>query len=119
MGSVLSGLTRARLRTKFLLAFGLVVLVLVVGAAVDLVRMRSHLTDGRSAISGLGLDSLDAGLVPTMQGAAADLASARSIAHDSPFLSILGVVPGISTQVEGIRDLTDVADELGHEAVTS
>jgi hypothetical protein len=99
---------------------GVVLVALIVlagGAVVDLLRLRADLDAGREAISDLQLDDLDAGLVPTIDEAAAHLRSAERIADGSPFLSVLGAVPGLSTQVDAIRDMTDVADELGRTAV--
>lgn len=113
------GLLAWPLRTKVLVAVGAVGLVLVVGAVVDVVRLRGHLYQGRDALTSVGLDSLDTGLVPTMDAAADEMAAARSIAHDSPFLSILGVLPGVGSQVGALRDLTEVADQLGSEARTT
>src|SRR5690606_2914365 len=95
----------------------LLLLILAVGTVVDLLRLRAHLDDGRAAISDLQLDDLDAGLVPTIDAAARELHRAERIADSSPFLSVLGVVPGLSTQVDAIRDMADVADELGQAAV--
>ena len=95
----------------------LALLVLGGGAVVDLLRLRADLDAGREAISDLQLDDLDAGLVPTIDEAAGRLRSAERIAHRSPFLRVLGAVPGVSTQVDAIRDMTDVAGELGRQAV--
>lgn len=97
----------------------LVVLALLVGAVVDLLRMRWHLDDGREALSGLQLDNLNDGLVPTIEGAAGHLRKAEAISDSSPFLSVLGVVPGVHDQVEGLRDLTDVTHQLGRTATRS
>jgi hypothetical protein len=91
--------------------------VVVVGAAVDLVRIARDLDRGRAAISGLNLDTLGDGLVPTVDSAAGRLHHAHEIAHGSPFLSAIGVVPGIKTQVDAVRDLTDVGDSLGQTGV--
>jgi hypothetical protein len=94
-------------------------LVLAVGSVVDLLRMRSDLERGREALSGLELDNLDEGLVPTVERAAAEIRSADDIADDSPFLKVLGVVPGIRHQVHAVRDMTEIADALGGEGVRS
>lgn len=95
----------------------LLLVILAVGTVVDLLRLRAHLDEGRAAISDLALDDLDAGLVPTIDAAARELRQAERIADGSPFLSVLGVVPVLSTQVDAIRDMADVADELGRAAV--
>jgi hypothetical protein len=91
--------------------------VLLVGAVVDLLRIRHDIDQGRAALSGLQLDSLGEGLVPTIRGAAAQLSRADGIADRSPFLAVVGVLPVAHDQVHGIRDLTQVTEELGTEAV--
>ncbi len=103
-----------------LAAAALVVLFVIgAGAVVDLLRMRADLQRGREALSGLELDNLDEGLVPTVESAADALRSADDIADGSPFLSVLGVVPGLSHQIDAMRDLTDVGEELGAAGVES
>ena len=99
------------------LLFALV--VLLGGATVDLIRIAHDLDGGREAISGLQLDNLDEGLVPTIEDASSRLHRADHTAHHSPFLAALSVVPGLKTQVHAIRDLTDVGDRLGRTGVTS
>ena len=94
-------------------------LVLLAGAVVDLLRIRNDLDGGRSAISGLALDNLDEGLVPTITQAANRLSRADRIADRSPFLAMLGVVPGLSDQVHGVRDMTELAERLGRTGVQS
>lgn len=91
--------------------------VLLGGAVVDLIRIRQDLDGGRRAISGLEIDDLDEGLVPTIEGAAGRLRRGHDIAEGSPFLKVLGVVPGLRSQVDGIRDLTAVGDDLGRTGV--
>ena len=93
------------------------VVVLLGGATIDLLRIRSDLDKGRKAISGLQLDNLDAGLVPTISKAAARLHHANGIADHSPFLAALNLVPVLRDQVGGVRDLTHVADHLGQTGV--
>lgn len=106
-------------RHKVWAALLLVVLALFGGAAFDLVRIARDLDGGRTAISGLELDNLDDGLVPTIERAAGRLHRADRTADRSPFLSALSVVPGLHDQVQGIRDLTDVGDRLGRTGLTS
>jgi hypothetical protein len=96
----------------------LVLLALLAGATVDLLRIRSDLNDGREAISGLSIENLDKGLVPTITAAADELRHADRLAHHSPFLAVLGVVPGVRSQVTGLRDMTSVTDRLGRTGVT-
>jgi hypothetical protein len=94
-------------------------LVLAGGAVVDLLRMRADLNRGRAALSGLELDNLDEGLVPTVESAAAALDHADDIADGSPFLSVLGAVPGLHHQIEAMRDMTEVGRTLGATGVES
>ncbi|HJR26130.1 MAG TPA: DUF4012 domain-containing protein, partial [Acidimicrobiales bacterium] len=106
-------------RHRVAAAVVVVLLVLGVGAIVDLLRMRSDLERGREALSGLELDNLDEGLVPTVEGAAAAIRSADDIADGSPFLKVLSVVPGVRHQIEAVRDLTEIADTLGEAGLQS
>ena len=94
----------------------LVVGVLVAGAVIDLLRIRSDIDRGRAALSGLSLDTLGVGLVPTIDGAASRLSDADGIADRSPFLAIVGLLPVVRDQVEGLRDLTEVTERLGDAA---
>jgi hypothetical protein len=100
-------------------AIVLLLVVLLAGAVVDLLRIRSDLDRGRQAISGLQIDNLDAGLVPTITQADDRLNHADRIADHSPFLAVLGVVPGLRDQVHGVRDMTEVAADLGRTGVGS
>jgi hypothetical protein len=106
-------------RHRILGALLLVVLVLVGGAAYDLIRIARDLDGGRRAISGLAIDDLDAGLVPTIEGAAGRLHRADHVARTSPFLRALRVVPGVGTQIGALRDLTGVGDHFGATGVRS
>jgi hypothetical protein len=106
-------------RHRILSAALLVALVLVGGAAIDLLRIARDLDGGRQAISGLAIDDLDAGLVPTIEGAAGKLHSADRLARTSPFLRVLHVVPGLRTQIGALRDLTGVGDHFGATGVRS
>jgi hypothetical protein len=90
--------------------------LLVVGALVDLLRIRHDLDAGRAALSGLELETLGEGLVPTVGGAAAHLSEADGVADRSPFLAAVGVLPGVRDQIEGLRDLTEVTEQLGEAA---
>jgi hypothetical protein len=95
--------------------------VLVVGlflaaAVIDLLRIRSNIDDGRQALSGLELATLGEGLVPTIDRGADRLSAADGIADRSPFLATLGVLPWVGDQVDGLRDLTEVTEQLGRAA---
>jgi hypothetical protein len=92
------------------------VLVLLAGAVIDLFRIRADIDAGREALTGLQLETLGEGLVPTIDGAAAKLAHADRIADRSPFLATLGLLPLAGDQVRGLRDLTEVTERLGAAA---
>ncbi len=96
-------------------------MVLVVGlflaaAVIDLLRIRSNIDAGRRALSGLQLATLGEGLVPTIDRGADRLSAADGIADRSPFLATLGVLPWVGDQVDGLRDLTEVTEQLGSAA---
>jgi hypothetical protein len=115
----LGRLLRFCARHRILSALALALLILAGGATVDLVRIARDLDGGRQAISGLQIDDLDAGLVPTIEGAAGRLHRADRTARTSPFLRVLGVVPGVRTQIGALRDLTGVGDHFGATGVRS
>ena len=97
----------------------LVVGLVLIGAVVDLLRIRQDIDGGRVALSGLQLDALGEGLVPTVDRAAARLSHADGIADRSPFLAVLSVLPLARDQVRGLRDLTNVTEQLGTAAVSA
>ncbi len=92
-------------------------LVLLAGALVDLSRIRAEVDAGRRTLGDLSADQLNRDLVPVVDGAADHLASADRIADRSPFLSIVGAIPGVHGQVEGLRTLTEAAERLGQSAL--
>jgi hypothetical protein len=97
----------------------LLLLVLAAGAVIDVFRIRADIDRGREALSGLTLDTLGDGLVPTVDGAASRLSHADGIADRSPFLAVAGVVPFVREQVEGLRDLTELSERLGDAATSA
>lgn len=109
---------RVRARTAIAAALAVAVLVVVVGAAVDLWRVRRDLLGGQRALSGLSLDSVRAagGIRPAVDRPVARITRARDLAHHSPFLAALRPVPLVGNQVRAVRDLTDVAGQLGDVA---
>lgn len=92
---------------------------LLAGAVVDLLRIRADLDGGRKAISGLEIDDLDEGLVPTIESAAGRLHRAERTARTSPFLKVVGLVPGARAQVSALRDMTAVGDDLADTGVSA
>lgn len=87
-----------------------------VGTVVDLLRVRSAVDAGRSALTGLAVEQLDGDLVGTIGDATGNLDRADRVADRSPFLSVLSVVPGAGDQIEGLRTLTEAAADLGASA---
>jgi hypothetical protein len=96
-----------------------ILLVLLAGAFVDLLRIKWDLENGREALSGLQIDNLDDGLVPTIDTAVAHLDDADDLADGSPFLTVLGAVPIVRGQVHAVRDLTQVGVDLGKTATSA
>ncbi len=92
---------------------GAALLVLLVGAAIDLLRIRGDLESGRASLANLDLATVGDGLVPTVGSAADHLERADGRADRSPFLATLGVLPVVGDQVDGLRDLTEVTEQLG------
>jgi hypothetical protein len=91
-------------------------LVFVTGALVDLLRVRAEVDEGRRALAGLSAEHLNRELLPRVDAAADHLTRADRIADRSPFLSLLGAVPGVGGQVDGLRTLTEAAEDLGDSA---
>ncbi len=83
----------------------------------DLLQIRADIDQGRARLSGLDLDSVRAvGLEATIADGADALDRAAIRADDSMALRVLAAVPLVSTQVDGITDLTDATAVLGDEA---
>ena len=100
-----------------LLAGGLLVGGLfLAGVVIDVLRVRSEVNAGRDSLSDLSVDQLDGDLVATIDAATAHLDRADDIADGSPFLSVIGVVPGVDDQIDGLRTLTEAAADLGGSA---
>ena len=96
---------RALRRSLFVLVA--VAVVVVAGAVVDLVRIRSDLDAGRNALDHLDLDTVrDVGLEGALDGAADHLATAHHRAETSPFLAALRPLPFVDDQIGAIRDLS-------------
>lgn len=108
-------------RPWFALGLGsLAVVVLVVCAltARDLLRIKSRIEAGQRSIEALDLDAAGApgGVAAAASSAARDLRAADELARTSPWLGALRRVPVLSSQVDGLRDLTGAAAALGDAA---
>ena len=91
--------------------------IVVGGAVLDLLAIRSDLGAGKARLDRLDLDTLRAdGLEGSLTSAAADLDDAADRASSSPFLAAVGAVPLLDDQVRAVERLTAAADELGAEA---
>jgi hypothetical protein len=97
-------------------ALAVLVLVLLAGALVDLLRIRSEIDAGRTTLAGLSADQLNRDLLPRVEGAAEHLDRADGIADRSPFLSVVGALPLAGGQVDGLRALTEAAQQPGDSA---
>ena len=75
--------------------------------AVDLLRIRHDLDEGQHTLTALDFKTVDdrGGIVPVATTAAADLHRAAHVASSSPWLSLLSHLPGVSSQVDAVRDL--------------
>lgn len=99
---------------------GTLALVVTIGlvAAWDLYRVRSDLEAGRRALDDLTLEVASSeGLAGVTADAAGHLRRASERAHESRALSVLGLLPTIDDQIDGIRRLTTVTNELGVSAL--
>jgi hypothetical protein len=92
-------------------ALGLVILL----AAVDLLRIRHDLDEGQHSLTALDFKTVDerGGVVPVASDAAANLHRAAHLASSSPWLSLVSNVPGVGSQLDALRDLTGAADRVG------
>ncbi len=80
-------------------------------------RIATALDAGQDRLDDLDLDTLRRdGLDETLNAAADDLESAHDLAESSPFLGALAPIPLLGTQVDAVRDLTAVGDQLGAAA---
>src|SRR3546814_12213267 len=80
---------------------------------VELLRIRADLNGGRAALSGLSIETMGAGLVETIDGAADRLDRAEHTASSNPFLAPLPVLPVVGDPLDAVRDLTGVAASIG------
>ncbi|MGH9187700.1 MAG: DUF4012 domain-containing protein [Acidimicrobiales bacterium] len=108
---------RRRLRSV-LLALGAVALALLLLAAVDLLRIRADIASGRRALDELNLNAAGdgGGISSVVGGAADDFRRAERRARTSPWLRIVRPLPVLGDQVDGVRDLTGAAKQVGELA---
>src|SRR3546814_10277027 len=103
-------------RHLLLCCVGLAFVVVALGMVFELRRIRADLDGGRAARSGLSIETMGAGLVETIDGAADRLDRAEHTASSSPFLAPLSVLPVVGDQLDAVRDLTGVAASIGGTA---
>jgi hypothetical protein len=105
-------------RRQFALLAAAVVLLAVGAVLLELVRIRDELESGVDALQSLDLTKVeeDGGLAASVGDVADHLHDANRIAHESPALRALSVLPGIGGQIDGLRSLTQTVDDLGAEA---
>lgn len=87
----------------------------MLGAVIDLLRIRADLDRGQRALADLSLKTIDdqGGIARVAGGASRDLTHAEYLARTSPFLKVLTPLPVLGDQVRGLRDLTAAARQLG------
>lgn len=91
--------------------------LLVLGGAVELLRIRADVEAGKDRLDQLDLDTVRRlGIEDTLTGAADRIDRAAWRAETSPVLDALTFVPGVDTQVGAVRDLTGAAEQLGDAA---
>ena len=107
--------TSRRAIRVFLIVIGAAAGLVVLLAAVDLLRIRHDLDEGQRTLTALDFKTVDArgGIVPVASAAAADLHRAAHVASTSPWLSLLSDVPIVGDQLDALRDLTGAADRVG------
>lgn len=89
----------------------------MLAGAAEMVRIRVDLEAGKDRLDQLDLDTVRRiGIEDTLTGAADRIDRAAWRAETSPLLDALAVVPGVSTQIDAVRDLTGAAEELGDAA---
>ncbi|MBA3765208.1 MAG: DUF4012 domain-containing protein [Actinobacteria bacterium] len=117
-GAVASLPTWLRSRRRQLALAATALLLVAVGVLCsELVRIRDELEAGANALDSLELTEVEenGGLAATADDAADHLDEADRIAHESPLLRALSVVPGLDGQVDGLRSLTESLVDLGAE----
>jgi hypothetical protein len=89
--------------------------LLVVLAVVDLVRVKIEIDRGRDRLDQLDLEvaATDGGIERLIGAASHHLARADHLARSSPWLDIVGAVPGVDDQIGAVRDLTRASRQLG------
>jgi hypothetical protein len=96
-----------------------VVLTGVALLLIDAVRMYRDLKTGQRQLSGLQLTVLDSdtSVKATVGSADRHLRNAAAIAHDSPWLGALRILPVVGAQIDGTRRMTADAAHVGDIAM--
>ncbi len=83
--------------------------------AVDLYRIQTELKTGRDELTSLTAKRVDeaGGIGPLAEQAEGHLREAKRLAHSSFGLAPLSMVPGLRSQVHGLRQVVDVTAGLG------
>src|SRR3546814_15833211 len=108
-------------RHLLLCCVGLAFVVVALGMVVELLRIRADLDGGRAALSGLSIETMGAGVVETIDGAADRPVSAEHTTSSTPFLAPLSEPPVVRDLTSAMCDSTGLAlplrrtapDELG------
>jgi hypothetical protein len=92
--------------------------LVTLGAIVDGWRVQRDVRAGKDTLDHLDVETIRAGggIAEALHGAADNLAHADHVARRSPFLRVASLVPGVGTQVRGVRALTAGVHELGEAA---
>src|SRR5204862_4511626 len=104
---------RARAVRRGLLFVGGLVLLLVVLALIDLLRIRADVESAQDQLSSLGAANGSSQFRDVADKSASRLQRADSRAHDSLWLKVLAPVPIIGDQIRGVRVLARAGRQIG------
>lgn len=97
------------------------VAVLLLGAIIDLLRIRGDLERGQRTLADLSLKTIDdrGGIARVAGVARRDLAHGEYLARTSPFLKVFAPLPVLGDQLRALRDMTAAARQLGDIGLTA
>src|SRR5437763_8098425 len=96
-----------------LLFVGALVFVLLVLAAIDLLRIRADVESAQEQLASLGAANGSTQFRDVADRSAARLQRADTRAHDSIWLKMLAPVPIIGDQIRGVRVLAQAGRQIG------
>jgi hypothetical protein len=109
--------TLERRWSRWLLFLSAIAVIVMGALLIELRRIRDDLESGRELLTRIELATVadEGGLTAIADRAVDRLDAAADRAQTSPVLRLLSVVPGLSPQVDAVRDLTRTVADLGTE----